>query len=128
VIDVDWPALVAGGAALAYDTAPGSGTNGTVTLSETAANFSKLKIFYKSDDNAYQSVQVVSPNGKFVELSVNHARGAGQVTEVIVKGSWVTISGTSITVGGYCNIGITTSAVTSYPGNVIYIVRVEGIR
>jgi virulence-associated protein VagC len=120
--------LYNGGAALNYDTAPGNGTTGTVTLSETAANFSKLKIFYKTDDTSYQSVEIPAPNGKQVELSVNHPWGSGQATGVMLKGAWVTIRGTSITVGGYCNIGIRTSAVTSYPSNVIHIVRVEGIR
>jgi hypothetical protein len=120
--------LYNGGAALNYNTAPGAGTKGTVTLSESAANFSKLKIFYRTDDTAYQSVEIPAPNGKQVELSVNHPWGFGQATGVLLKGASVTISGTSITVGGYCNIGITTSAVTSFSGNVIYIVRVEGIR
>jgi virulence-associated protein VagC len=120
--------LYNGGAALNYNTAPGAGTTGTVTLSETAANFSKLKIFYKTDDNEFQSVEVTSPNNKLVSLSINHPWGSGQASAVVLKGTWVAISGTSINVGGYCNIGITTSAVTSYSGNVIYIVRVEGIR
>ena len=109
----------------------GSGTTGTVTLSETAANFSKLKIFYRTDDWSYQSVEIPAPNGKKVDLSVNHPRENGPATSVALKDAWVTISGTSITVLGYYNITMTTSAVTSYSGysgNVIYIVRVEGIR
>ena len=120
--------LYNGGAALNYDTAPGSGTTGTVTLSESAANFSKLKIFFRTDDNAYQSVEVISPDGKSVELSVNHPGGSGQTSTVWIKGATVAISGTSITVSAYINMGVSAAGNTLAAGNVIYVVRVEGIR
>lgn len=47
-----------------------SGTNGTVTLSETAANFSYLEIFFKDNvNNKYYSAKLQSPNGKSTSLS-----------------------------------------------------------
>lgn len=42
--------LYNGGAALNYDTAPGAGTTGTVTLSETAANFKELIVQFVGHD------------------------------------------------------------------------------
>ncbi len=42
--------LYNGGAALRYDTAPGSGTNGTVTLSESVSHFKEI-LLYLTDNN-----------------------------------------------------------------------------
>ena len=110
-----------------------AGTNGTVNLSENAADYERLKIYYKSDDNAYSSVDVYQPDGKRVELSINHCQGtsAAAAGPIWVKGCMVTISGTSITVGTYGNGKIDTTASSSVSiatANVIKIVRVEGVR
>jgi hypothetical protein len=114
--------LYNGGASLNYNTAPGSGTKGTVKLSETAANFSKLKIFYRTDDNAYGSYEVPSPNGKRVGLSSNWSTGAS----MWYKSRAIEINGTSITTVEYGNVNSDGS--TFSHSNVISIVRVEGIR
>jgi hypothetical protein len=114
--------LYNGGAALSYDTAPGAGTTGTVTLSETAANFSKLKIFFRTDDNAYGSYEVPFPNGKRVGLSSNWSTG----TSIWYKARAILISGTSITTVEYGNVNSDGSSFSHT--NVIYIVRVEGRR
>ena len=114
--------LYNGGAALDYDTAPGAGTTGTVTLSETAANFSKLKIFFRTDDNAYGSCEVPFPNGKRVGLSSNWSTG----TSMWYKARAIDISGTSITTVEYGSVNSDGSSFSHI--NVIYIVRVEGIR
>lgn len=45
--------LYNGGAALTYDTAPGAGTTGTVTLSETAANFKELTLYLTDNTGRY---------------------------------------------------------------------------
>lgn len=110
-----------------------AGTNGTVTLAGNAADYERLKIYYKSDDNTYSSVEVYQPDGKRVELSVNHCTGtsASAAGPIWVKGCMVTISGTSITVGTYGNAKIDTTASSSVSvatENVIKIVRVEGVR
>ena len=110
-----------------------TGTNGTVTLAGNAADYERLKIYYKSDDNTYSSVEVYQPDGKRVELSINHCTGTSPSTAgpIWIKGCMVTISGTSITVGTYGNgkIDITaSSSVSIATANVIKITRVEGIR
>lgn len=75
-----------------YDNA--SGSNGTITLSETAANFSYLEIFFRSNDNTYNSVKVAAPNGKQVGLNATHVGENG--TTVYFKSRNIVISGTSI--------------------------------
>ena len=114
--------LYNGGAALTYDTAPGAGTTGTVTLSETAANFSNLKIFFRTDDNAYGSYEVPFPNGKRVGLSANWSTGVS----IWYKARAIDISGTSITTVEYGSVNSDGSSFSHT--NVIYIVRIEGIR
>ena len=69
-----------------------SGSNGTITLSETSANFSYIEIFYKTNDEIYSSVKVPSPNGKIVSLM---SQWSGTV--VYLKTKMMSISGTTIT-------------------------------
>ena len=44
-----------------------SGSNGTITLNETSANFSYIKIFFQAED-IYNSVEIPNPNGKLAYL------------------------------------------------------------
>ena len=119
--------LYNGGAALSYDTAPGDGTTGTVTLSETAANFKRMKILYRTNDSSYQSCEVVSPNGRLACLYAVDAFNSASSANI--KTANVLISGESMTVQNAVEVDITTSlggggAVVNH----IYVVRVEGIR
>lgn len=71
-----------------------SGTTGNVTLSQTAANFSILEIFFCDIDGNYSSVRVWSPNGKVVSLTTSAVVGTN-----LFFVSWtrrVKINGTSI--------------------------------
>jgi hypothetical protein len=106
-----------------------SGTTGTVTLSETAANFNYLEIFYQKKNsytNAFtqHSTKVYSPNGKKVSL----IWGAVETSAVNqVSFSTKTISGTSIThnYAGYINAA-EGSVPVSMSTNEIYIIKVIG--
>ena len=71
-----------------------SGTNGTVTLSETSANFSYIEIISQRGSNYYSSGKIASPNGKTVNLTTSAFN-----TYVYLYSKQVVISGTSITVG-----------------------------
>ena len=70
-----------------------SNTNQTITLSETAANFARMTICFKSstDDN-YSSVEVWHPNTKSVTL----LSGRPYATGIYNKTSTFKINGTSI--------------------------------
>lgn len=71
----------------------GTATTGTVTLSETAANYSMLLIQYRDNDSNYSSKLIISPNSKKVVLDMVYGvSGVGNL-----KSRTVTISGTSIT-------------------------------
>ncbi len=53
--------LYNGGAALDYDTAPGAGTTGTVTLSESAANFKELTLYLTDNNGRYAGAFPLAP-------------------------------------------------------------------
>ena len=108
--------------------------NESVTLSETAANFKRLTIFFKDTDNNYSSVDVWSPNGKRVSLSLTWINGAS-TQEMYQRVRLVTISGTTISTyrasasekyrTGQVKLGATASVTNS---DYIAIVHVVGYR
>lgn len=79
-----------------------SGTTGTVTLSDSAANYYYLEIFYKNNDGFHSSTKVWSPNGKDVVLvsctpiNDNH--------NCYLKSTQYSISGTKITPEKYSEV------------------------
>ncbi len=74
-----------------------SGTTGTITLSQTAANFSYLEIFYVDNaGNQAQSIRVPSPNGKTITLDNIEPNSSG-LSYAYQRISSYSISGTSIT-------------------------------
>lgn len=74
------------------------GTTGTVTLSETAANFSYLEIFFADAiyGNNYSSVKVHNPNGKQIISTIEIPLDSS----VKINTRILAISGTSITPSG----------------------------
>lgn len=79
-----------------YNSTSGTGTGGTVTLSESAANFDHMRIYFKKngDANSCASVDVYKPDGKTVSLLTTSAYQADRLQLV---GRNVQVSGTSIT-------------------------------
>lgn len=102
-----------------------SGTNGTVTLSESAANFTYLEIFVKTNDGDCYSTRVYSPNGKYVSLVGGRAGNDGTT---YLKSKLVNISGTSITPSRYSYLYIENGSDSCYSekSDGTYIVRVVG--
>lgn len=105
-----------------------SGTTGNVTLSSSAANYSYLEIFFKTNDE-YGSVKVYSPNGKSACLQTCSYIG----NYVYVKVRRVYINGTSLsnkavdsssTGFAYLNSSTTGASKT----DVIWITRVDGYK
>ena len=86
--------LYNGGAALSYDTTPGAGTTGTVTLSESAANFKEITVFFHYDVWACSSVTLTNPDGKTAGLYLMFVGADGNLW---TKTRNVAIGGTSIT-------------------------------
>ena len=110
-----------------------SGTTGTVTLSETSANFTYIEIFYgkKSDIDSqvkYNSLRVYSPNGKRANLVLFH-RATDTVMQLI--GATITISGTSVTKNYYHSENFYTNGTIgggSASDNTISIFRIDGYK
>lgn len=106
-----------------------SGTAGTVTLSETAANFTYLEIFFTDNNNSYVgSVRVSSPNGKETVLTLIEGNSS---SNTFIRRTIYTISGTSLkpstTTGerGYISFQ-TGSWYGEYTSNYIKVLRVVG--
>ena len=79
-----------------------SGTTGTVTLSATAANYNHMRIYFRHTvDDFYGSVDVYSPNGKTVQLTIAETTSY----HGWLLGRAVVISGTSITTHNGNNYG-----------------------
>ena len=104
-----------------------TGVDGTVSLSQTAANFNYLRILYKKhgDTNACGSTVVYAPNGKKASLVIgNWASPTLQIAWKVVS-----ISAQSITVVSQ-NYIIENSSSGAWNTGVsnanVYIYRVEG--
>lgn len=102
-----------------------TGETGTITLNESAANFSYLEIFAKRG-RWYYSEKVHSPNGKSVSLSTNYWQGKG----MYVYSKFININEKKITVEFNKLAGFYTNPVAIDIGDddSHYIVKVLGYR
>lgn len=97
-------------------------TTETVTLSASAANYTMMEIYFRDNDNHYNSTKVFSPNGKTVNLSMATNKTSGQNN---YKRREVTISTTSITNQSY---GEQDGGAAATSTNNIYIYAVVGYK
>jgi hypothetical protein len=100
-----------------------NGTAGTVTLSDSAENYTYLEIFYRSSgNNACGSVKVFGPNGKLVHLGTIHYIADYDYA----KFALVSVSGSMITFNQNYQIILKNNGSTYSAENAIYITRVVG--
>ena len=100
-----------------------SGTAGTVTLSDSAGNYTYLEIFYRSSgDNACGSVKVYNPNGKLVHLGTIHYIADYDYA----KFALVNVSGSMITFSQNYQITLKNNGSVYSAENAIFITRVVG--
>lgn len=100
-----------------------SGTAGTVTLSDSAENYTYIEIFYRSSgDNACGSVKVFSPNGKLVHLGTIHYIADYDYA----KFALVNVSGSMITFSQNYQITLKNNGSVYSAENAIFITRVVG--
>ena len=108
-----------------------SGTTDTVTLSESAANFSYLEIFlYKDETSGWWSVKVPNPNGKTVQIGTQYFVNSSTVGLQLI-GKTATINGTTITPNTefYMNLNNSTGALVNIGTQTsVKIMRVDGYR
>lgn len=103
-----------------------SGSNGEITLSESAAGKKYMDIFYRDNDDTYSSVRVYNPDGKYVDISTISRWG----TTLYIKQKRIKISGTSITNGNTTEAQFTAAPKNTIntTANNIYITRVVSYR
>lgn len=99
-----------------------SGSNGNITLSSSAANYTILEIFFRDNDNHYNSTKVYSPNGKIANLSMTTNISNGQCN---YKRREVTINGTAVNTQSY---GEQDGGAAATSTNNIYIYAVIGYK
>lgn len=106
-------------------------SNGTITLSDNASNYEYIEIFFRTNDNVYDSTKVYQPNNKLVSLAAWWANA--NVPRFYTKVKIVTINGTSIQAvssNQYGEVSYDTSSDPVYISNSnnIYITRVIGYK
>lgn len=107
-----------------------SGSNGTIALSESVANFAMIEIYYKSNDGENCSVKVADPNGKVVNMAVTHPEGSSngavywKSRNVVVSGASIASDGTRYTQLGMWNGNNVIGSLVNY----VYITKVIGYR
>ena len=100
-----------------------NGTAGTVTLSDSAENYTYIEIFYRSSgDNACGSVKVFSPNNKLVHLGTIHYIADYDYA----KFALVNVSGSMITFNQNYQIILKNNGSEYSAENAIFITRVVG--
>lgn len=104
-----------------------TGSTGTITLSETASNFSFIDIVYRKDTDGmrYHGTRIYDPNGKVVNLFT--VQPATSTTQQICYSN-KTINGTSITAlnDGYINALNSGKVSINQTAKELYIVKVVG--
>lgn len=105
-------------------------TTGDITLSESAANFSELIVYYEGyQTNCPQTMTIYAPNEKRINLAVVEDSAGGGTR---VRRTAYDISGTSMAVvaGGSIAAGFTllngTAVSQTLTGNVIHVTKVVG--
>lgn len=100
-----------------------NGTAGTVTLSDSSANYNYIEIYFRSSgDNVYGSVKVYSPNGKRAHLGTVHYVADYDYAKFAI----VSISGNSITFLQNYQLTIKNNGTSWGSESAIYITRVVG--
>lgn len=101
------------------------GDNGDITLSDSAAKYSYIEIYYRNNDNWYNSTKIADPDGKIVELNCSNTNGNYLWTKVrgveIVGDTITTVSCIETRVGNKV-------ATTTANSNNIYITKVVGYK
>lgn len=105
-----------------------AGTNGNITLSEDAANFNMLEIFYRDNTGAgNKSTRVYNPNGRWYDLS--NIEPSGEST--VIRRTEYGINGTTMWIRnndrGYVNIQAKGNFV-NVDNSYIYIYKIIGWR
>ena len=109
-----------------------AGSTGTVALSDSAANYTLVEVYYVTNDGGHHCAKVYSPNGKTVDLmgALMKAQGGG-ATAMYFKLRRVVVSGTSVYTTGDTGESSTTSANTctvNSSASIIALTKIIGYK
>lgn len=107
-----------------------SGSSSTITLSENANNFQRLRIYYKDSDGFKEAKDVHQPlNGVTISLSVEKMIGSGSALYTVAQK--INITGTSLTFtssdGGYVKHSSSGNTINFSTGRIL-VVKVIGYK
>lgn len=105
-----------------------SGSDSTITLSDSVENYEYIEIFYRDNTDVFNSTKINEPNGKKVTLSVIECTDSDNFS-MNVKSKNISISGKTITNNVSSEINFKFSTKDIYAANhrnIIYITRVIG--
>lgn len=103
-----------------------NGTTENVTLSQSAEEFDYIEIFYKNNDNFYNSTKIDSPNGKSVNLLVLFINQTGLVFNI--ASAIVKIENTTISKSFWGNSSTGSSTTNVSTTDMIKITKVIGYK
>jgi len=105
------------------------GTTGNVTLNDDVNNYNYIEIFFRNNDNYYNSTRIYmdKPTDQRVYLGAHHAWGSGSV---FTKMKIIQISGNKMNVFNsyYSQLELRNNTVILTQSNNIYITRVDGYK
>lgn len=102
--------------------------SGPIYLSETAANFSSIELYYKTDNGIQGYTKVFNPNGRVANLvvEIRNSDGVFYVYSKAVQFSETTLN--TYVAGGAYFTGLWSSGGTNYLGDYMTVYRVVGYR
>lgn len=99
-----------------------NGSNQSIVLSNSANNYPRIKIFFKTNDGYTYSTEIMQPYGTTTLQGDNPFNN----TDYYIKVSKINISGDSITFSNHLEANINNNGASTYDRNNIFITRVEG--
>lgn len=103
-----------------------SGSTGTITLSESTANFDYIEIFYGKNQSTLHSVKVANPNGKRACLTLAFYDTSNQFVQM--QAPKAIISGTTITKEATGGANIYSGNTEAFTANEVSIFKVVGYK
>lgn len=104
-----------------------TGSNETITLNETIANYNRAKIFYKYN-NIYGSVEVYNPNNKIISLSIAFSVPVYNLARIQYKNIKIFQNKITNEGFGYLSINIDGKTDVNIEENAIYITKIIGYK
>lgn len=99
--------------------------NTVINLSDSAANYDMLEIFYKTNDGVQNNVRVYSPNNKRVSLTSTYYVRSGK--DMILKSKTILISGKYIDTLNLSGHGYATAESTLHTGSTVQNKDVDNV-